>query len=165
MDYHRPTTVDEALGLLARAGDDARVLAGGTALAIMLHHRLVAPEALVSLERVQGLRAVELTPDGGLRLGASVSIAQAAAHPLVRQRHPSLAHAYGVVGNVRVRNQATVGGNLAEADYASDPPAMLAALDARARVQGPGGERTLSMDALLLAAYETALEPGELLTA
>jgi carbon-monoxide dehydrogenase medium subunit len=164
MDYHRPTSVDEALALLARLGEDAKVLAGGTALAIMLHHRLVAPEALVSLERTEGLRAVEASPDGGLTLGACVSIAQAAAHPLVREHAPALARAYGVVGNVRVRNQATVGGNLAEADYASDPPAMLAALDARVRIARPNGERTLDMGALLLGAYETALEPGELLT-
>jgi carbon-monoxide dehydrogenase medium subunit len=164
MDYHRPTTVSEALALLARLGDDARVLAGGTALAIMLHNRLVAPDALVSLERVEGLRSVEATPDGGLTLGACVPIAAAAAHPLVRRHAPALAHAYGVVGNVRVRNQATVGGNLAEADYASDPPAMLAALDARVRAAGPSGERTLSVGELLLGAYETALEPGELLT-
>ena len=164
MDYHRPTSVDEALALLARLGEDAKVLAGGTALAIMLHHRLVAPEALVSLERTEGLRAVEASPDGGLTLGACVSIAQAAAHPLVREHAPALARAYGVVGNVRVRKQATVGGNLAEADYASDPPAMLAALDARVRIARPNGERTLDMGALLLGAYETALEPGELLT-
>ena len=114
VDFLQPTSIEEALDALARHGDDAKAIAGGTAMALLLRNRLISPSVLVSLGRVAGLAGIT-SEDGSLRIGATTTIAEAAAAPEVRAAHPALALAYSVVGNVRVRNQATAGGNLAEA--------------------------------------------------
>ena len=158
-----PTSVEEAVSLLADAPEDTMALAGGTAVSIMLHHRLIAPSALVALTRLPGLR--DITRDDGLvRIGALVTHREVAASPVVRAALPVLAHTFGVVANHRVRAAATVGGVLAEADYASDPPATFRALDATAVVAGPGGERRVPVADLTTGYYETSLEPGEIIT-
>jgi aerobic carbon-monoxide dehydrogenase medium subunit len=119
------------------------------------------PELLLSLGAVDGLATIG--PDGGeLRLGAM------ATHRAVERSSdtaawPELRRAFGLVASPRVRNQATVGGVLADADYASDPPAMLAALDARAVLRGPGGHREVGIEQLILGHYETCIAPDELL--
>jgi carbon-monoxide dehydrogenase medium subunit len=99
-----------------------------------------------------------------LRLGALTTLRAVAEAPLVRERVPLLAGACALVGNVRVRNAATVGGNLCEADYASDPPAVLVALDARVRVHGGGGEREVPVADLIADFYENTLGPDEIVT-
>lgn len=162
-EFWEPATLSEAAGLLAQHGEDARVIAGGTALVLMLRRGLVQPAALVSLGRVEGHRAIETIPDG-LRIGALARLQEVARSPAARSFCPALAHSYAVVGNVRIRNQATVGGNLAEADYASDPPAMLLALDARVSVQGPGGRREIPAGDFFLGFYATALAPDEVVS-
>jgi carbon-monoxide dehydrogenase medium subunit len=159
-DWMAPDSLEEALALRARHGDAATVLAGGTFLGILMNQGFLAPEAFLSLGRVDELRGVDVV-DGELRLGAMVT------HRRVEREAadgwPVLAHAFGVVASPRVRNQATVGGVLADADYASDPPAMLAALDARAVLRSPRGERAVSVGELILGYYETCIEPDELL--
>lgn len=162
--FHSPDRLDEAIALLADAGGDGLAVAGATAVTLLLHHRLVWPSALVSLRRIPGLDKVDLV-DGHVRVGALVTHAQVAAHPLVTARLPMLAAAFSVVANHRVRAAATVGGVLAEADHASDPPATLRALDARAVVAGPGGVRRVGVGDLLVGHYETSLVPGELIVA
>jgi carbon-monoxide dehydrogenase medium subunit len=159
-----PRTVEEAAALRAEHGDDAKLLAGGTALVLMLRNRLVAPRYLISLNTVAGLRDVAYTPGQGLRLGALATIAQAERALAVRERYPALADTYHQVANIRVRWAATVGGNLTEADYASDPPAMLIALDARVRAVGPRGAREIALGEFFVDFYETVLEPDEVLT-
>ena len=159
----RPESLPDALELLALPSDEARVIAGGTALVIMLNQRLLAPRVLVDLTRVPGMAGVREEFDG-LHLGPMTRLSEAARAPLVRERYPALAHAYEVVGNVRVRSQATVGGNLAEADYASDPPAMLLALDATVTATSVSGSRSMTLEELLLGAFTTSLEPGEIIT-
>ncbi len=159
-----PRTVAEAAALRAEHGDDAKLLAGGTALVLMLRNRLVAPRYLISLNTVEGGREITYAPGQGLRLGALATIAQAERHPAVRERYPALAETYHQVANIRVRWAATVGGNLTEADYASDPPAMLIALDARVRAEGPRGAREIPLGEFFLDYYETALAPDEVLT-
>jgi carbon-monoxide dehydrogenase medium subunit len=159
-----PRTVEEAAALRAEHGDDAKLLAGGTALVLMLRNRLVAPRYLISLNTVAGLRDVAYTPSQGLRLGALATIAQAERALAVRERYPALADTYHQVANIRVRWAATVGGNLTEADYASDPPAMLIALDARVRAVGPRGAREIALGEFFVDFYETVLEPDEVLT-
>ncbi len=159
-----PRTVEEAAALRGEHGDDARLLAGGTALVLMLRNRLVAPRYLISLNTVDGYRDVSYQPGQGLRLGALATIAQAERHLAVRQHYPALADTYHRVANIRVRWAATVGGNLTEADYASDPPAMLTALDARVRAVGPNGSREIPLGEFFLDYYETALAPDEVLT-
>ncbi len=160
-----PTTVAEAVEVLDRYGGEAKVVAGGTAVSLMLQHRLIQPAALVSLQRVDGLREVGRTEEGtAVRLGALVTHAEAARHPFLRSAAPLVADAFAVVGNPQVRAAATVGGVLTEADYASDPPAALRAIDAVVIAQGPAGARIIPVYDLLLGFYETALADNEIVS-
>lgn len=161
--FHRPTSIEEAIGLLADLRDEGRVVAGSTAVTIMLRQRLIAPTALVSIARVPGLSGIRQV-DGRLEIGALTTHRDIERSPVVRDAIPVLAETFGVVANVRVRNVATVGGVLAEADYASDPPAVLLGLGAEVVARGPGGERTIPLSGFFRAFYETALEPNELIT-
>jgi carbon-monoxide dehydrogenase medium subunit len=164
--FLRPTSVAEAVAMLAEHGDDAKVVAGSTALTIMLRQRLIEPAALVSIGRLgdDGLRSI--TRDGdALRIGALVTHRAVERDPLVRETIPVLAETFARVANIRVRNQATVGGVVAEADYASDPPAVLLALDAVIEVTGPEGPREIPVADFFVAFYTTALEPTELVIA
>ena len=161
--FHRPRSVSEAVALLADLGDSAKVVAGGTALTIMLRERLIAPDALVWIGGLPGLGGSEVV-DGQLRLGALVRHREVELSPLVRAQLPVLADAFGKVANVRVRNAATVGGVLAEADYASDPPCVFRALDAVVEVTGPDGVRQVPVADFIVAFYQTTLEHGDLVT-
>jgi carbon-monoxide dehydrogenase medium subunit len=162
--FLRPRSVDEAVAALAEQDGEAKVLAGSTALSIMLRQQLVAPSALVSLDRVEGLRGIK-EENGELVLGALTTHREVETSELVRQRIPVLAETFGKVANVRVRNAATVGGVVAEADYASDPPAVLLALDAVIEVQGSNGQRSEPIGEFITGFYETTLEPDEIVTA
>src|SRR5919206_1629516 len=139
---HAPSSLEEAAAILARYEGEARPIAGGTALVLMIRQGLIAPPAVVRLDRVPGLDSITVE-DGWLRLGPLATLRAVSESPLVRQHLPVLAGACALVGNVRVRNAATIGGNLCEADYASDPPGVLVALDARAVVHGPAGVRAV----------------------
>jgi len=160
----QPTTLDEAVSLLAKDGDQAKIIAGGTALVIMLRNHLISPSVLLSLGRLPDLRAIRHEPGTGLRIGGLVTIRDAERAPLIRERQPTLASTFGKVGNIRVRNAATVGGNLSEADYASDPPCLLVALRARAKASSIKGEREIPLTEFFKGFYETALSPDEILT-
>jgi carbon-monoxide dehydrogenase medium subunit len=162
-DLHAPRTLHEASQLLAEYEGEARPIAGGTALVLMLRQGLLRPRALVRLDRVPGLDSVRVD-NGLLRLGAMVPLHTIVHSPLVRTTIPLLAQTCNLVGNVRVRNAATIGGNLCEADYASDPPTVLVALDARVRVQGCAGARELAVAELIQDFYETSLAPDELVS-
>lgn len=161
---HRPETLDAAIELLQRYGEDARIVAGSTAVTIMVRQRLIAPAALVSITGIESLRGIRRV-DGYLEIGALTTHRDVELSTLVREMIPVLAETFGLVANVRVRNVATVGGVLAEADYASDPPAVFLALDAEIVARGPGGERTIPIASFFRAFYETALAPDEVLTA
>ncbi len=161
--FLQPRSVGEAVELLGRYGDDAKVVAGATALTIMLRQRLIAPRVLVSLSQLPNLRAIQ-PQNGALRMGALVSHREVELSPVVRDLMPVLAYTFGTVANVRVRNAATVGGVMAEADYASDPPATFVALDAEVEATGPGGIRTIPAREFFLGFYETALEHDEIVT-
>jgi carbon-monoxide dehydrogenase medium subunit len=160
----QPNSLDEAVGLLTSQNDDTKIISGGTALVIMLKNRLIAPTTLVSLGRLKELRSIRHEPGVGLRVGARVTLSEAEHSPIVREKNPTLAETFAKVGNVRVRNAATVGGNLSEADYASDPPCVLVALRARVRARGPKGEREIGLTNLFKGFYETALAHDEVLT-
>ena len=157
-------SLEEACDALAADAWGAKAIAGGTALVLMMRQGLVNPDTLVSLGQLEELRGVDIEEPDYLRIGARTTLSEVAASPLVRRVAPSLAYACHRVGNVRVRNVATFGGNVAEADYASDPPSVLVALDATCRVQGPAGQRTVAVRDLLTGFFTTTLEPGELVT-
>jgi len=163
-EYRAPRGLDEALAVLREHGEDARVVAGGTALVTMMRQHLVRPGCLVSLRDVQGLNRIEAT-NGALRLGALVTHREAEVSPLVRERLPVLAETFRRVGTVRIRHMATIGGALAHADPNQDPPVTLLALGARVEIRGARGHRELPLGEFFRDYYETALEPGELVTA
>ena len=162
-DFEAPTRLDEALDLLQRRGDDARVVAGGTALVIMMKQRLVRPELVVSLRRIPELERLS-ADNGTLHLGATVTHRAVETDPLVRERWPLLAETFRHVATVRIRNMATVGGGIAHGDPNQDPPPALIALDARARLRSADGEREVPLRAFFLDYYETDVRPGEILT-
>jgi carbon-monoxide dehydrogenase medium subunit len=160
----QPTSLNEAVSLLSERSDETKIVSGGTALVIMLRNRLIAPATLLSLGRLQELRSIRHEPGTGLRIGALATIREAEMSPIVRAKHPILAQTFGKVGNIRVRNAATVGGNLSEADYASDPPCVLVALRARIKARSVKGEREIPLTDFFKGFYETALGPDEILT-
>ena len=162
-DYRAPRSLDEALAVLGEYGEDARVVAGGTALVTMMRQRLVQPRCLVSLRDVPGLERIEA--NGGLRLGALVTHREAEISPLVRERLPVLAETFRRVATIRIRHMATIGGALAHADPNQDPPVTLLALGATVEVRGARGARAIPLTDFFRDYYETALEPGELVTA
>ena len=124
-----PTTLQEASAAIAN-GDDAKVIAGGTALLTLIKHGIFIPKTLVNLKKITGADEISYDPDKGLRVGALASIFDIESSPVVRRHYPVLAEACHVVANIRIRNMATIGGNLAHGDYQSDPPTALMALDA-----------------------------------
>jgi aerobic carbon-monoxide dehydrogenase medium subunit len=162
--WHRPCTIAEALALRSELGEDALVVAGGTYIGVLLSTGLIdAPAAFISLRGVDALHALASDRDG-LRLGALVTHRRMERDASVRAGgYTALADTFAAVANVRIRAVATVGGVLADADYASDPPAMLCALEAQVVLASERGERRLSIEDLILGYYRTAIEPDELL--
>jgi carbon-monoxide dehydrogenase medium subunit len=161
--FHTPDTLAEALILLETHGESARPMAGGTALVNFLKQGLLTTDHLVSLERVPGLSDIRLESDG-IHIGALARHRDVEVSPIVRQHAPLLAEVYRRVATVRIRNMATVGGGLAHADPAQDPPLGLMVLDARVRLVSSNGERTLPVREMFTDYYETVIQPAELLT-
>ena len=162
-EYAAPRTLDEALAVLREHGDEARVIAGGTALVTMMRQRLVSPGYLVSLREIPGLGRIEVA-NGGVRIGALVTHREVETSPLVRERIPVLAETFRRVASVRIRHMATVGGALAHADPNQDPPVTLIALGSRVEIRGAGGGRELPVEDFFRDYYESALEAGEVVT-
>ena len=162
-DYHAPTTIGEATGLLSRLGEDAKVLSGGQSLIPLLKLRLASPRHLVDINRIPGLAYVK-EADGALRIGALAREVDLDESEIVRTRYPLLADATRVIADPLVRNLATVAGNLAHGDPANDHPAVMLALGAEVMATGPSGERRIPISAFFKGPFETALKPDELLT-
>jgi carbon-monoxide dehydrogenase medium subunit len=160
----QPSSLAEAIAYLGTHAGETKILSGGTALVIMLKNRLISPLSLLSVGHLKELRGIRHEPGLGLRIGALAAIREVEMSALVREKNPTLAQTFGKVGNVRVRNAATVGGNLSEADYASDPPCVLVALRARVKAKGVRGEREIPVTQLFKGFYETALALDEIMT-
>ena len=164
-DYHEPTTLGEALDLLQRHAGEAHVMAGGTALVLLMAQGLARPGYVVGLRRIEALRGIRRGPDGGLELGALVTHAEAERSPEVAAYCPALRSAFAEVATVRIRNQATVGGSLAHADPAQDPPPVLLALEGAVLAASPRGRRRIPLSELFLGFFQTSLAPDEVITA
>ena len=160
-----PTSLEEALALRAQFGDEATVVAGGTFIGIVMNQRIMQPQTLLSLRNVSELAFIEAGQDEGplLRIGAMTTHRAVERSPLIRRGWPVLAATFELVASPRVRNQATVGGVLADADYASDPPTLLQALDAKVVARSERGEREIPVEELITGYYETSLRPDELI--
>ncbi|HLZ71445.1 MAG TPA: xanthine dehydrogenase family protein subunit M [Dehalococcoidia bacterium] len=161
--FHAPATLDEALALLAEHGEAARPMAGGTALVVLMKQSLVEAEQIVSLARIPGLDTIRVE-GGELHIGGLARHYDVETSPVVRGFAPFLCEVYRRVATVRVRNMATVGGGLAHADPAQDPPPGFIALDARVRLVSRGGQRELPVAELSRDYYETVIRPDEILT-
>jgi carbon-monoxide dehydrogenase medium subunit len=162
-EYRTPKSLKEVHATLKEFGTDAKVIAGGTALVIMMKQRLVRPSCLVSLRSVRGLNGIEVM-DGGLRIGGLATHRQVEKSSLVRRRLPLLAETYHHVATIRVRNMATVGGGLAHADPNQDPPPTLIALGATVKATSAAGSRVIPIDQFFTDYYETVLQPDEIVT-
>jgi carbon-monoxide dehydrogenase medium subunit len=162
-EYHAPRDLASALALLARHGAGAQAMAGGTSLVLLMKQGLVRPGHVVGLRGVAELHGISREADGSLVINACCTHREAERSPVVREHCPALAEAFSRVATVRIRNQATVGGNLAHADPAQDPPPILLALDAEVRLVSAGGERTVPLAAFFKDVFETDLREGELI--
>jgi carbon-monoxide dehydrogenase medium subunit len=162
-DYAAPEHLDEAIGLLA-GEHDAKVLAGGQSLVPLLSMRLVYPDLLVDLRRVAGLDTISEL-DGRIAIGAMVRQADAENSDVVAARCPLVVEALRHVAHPQIRARGTVVGSIAHADPAGELPAVAVALDATARVRGPGGERLVSAAELYRGTFTTSLDEGEIVCA
>jgi aerobic carbon-monoxide dehydrogenase medium subunit len=161
--YVRATSVDEALGLAAEHGEDAKYLAGGQSLLPLMKLRFAAPTVLIDLGRVTELSYIR---DEGtyVAIGALTRHHDVASSALLQADVPLLAHSAAAVGDPQIRHRGTIGGSVAHADAAADLPATLLALDAAFVVRGESGPRTVPAADFFRGIFETALAPGELLT-
>jgi len=161
-DYHAPSTVDEAVALLAKLGSHGKVLAGGHSLVPAMRFRLAQPEALVDINRIKGLSGIRES-GGQLVIGALTREAELERSALIQQKYGILADASRVIADPLVRNRGTVGGNVAHADPANDHPAVMLAYDAIMVAQGPKGRREIAAGDFFVGILESALAPDELL--
>lgn len=161
-DLLQPRSLSEAVEMLARHGDDARALGGGTTLIILMKQRALYYPYLVDLQTIPGLGEINVESDG-VRIGALVTHRRIECSSVIRASFPALANAFEQIGNVRIRQTASVGGNLAHADYRLDPPPVLLVLGAEVSLFGAKGTRTVPLSQFFTGLYETALEPAELL--
>lgn len=161
--YLEPTTLHEAVALLAQHGAQARVLAGGTDLLTALKEGWEHPGWVVSIGRIADLNYVRYEPETGLRIGALASVRAVETSPAVRQHYPMLADAAGQLASVQIRNLATVAGNVCRASPSADTIPALLVLDAEARVVGPNGERRVPLAKFFTGPGRTVLGPAELL--
>jgi carbon-monoxide dehydrogenase medium subunit len=162
-EYHAPTSLDEALQLLERHGDDAHVIAGGTSLVLLMKQGLVRPAHVIGIRGVPDLAGISRADDGSLVIGACATHRGVERSPEIRAALPALADTFARIATVRIRNQGTVGGNLAHADPAQDPPPALLALDAELHLASARGKRTVPIDGFFTDVFETILGPGELI--
>ncbi|GJD47302.1 6-hydroxypseudooxynicotine dehydrogenase complex subunit alpha [Methylobacterium crusticola] len=162
--YACPSTLDEALTLLSRHGDEARPLAGGQSLVTALNMRLAAPALLVDLNRIPDLAGITRR-DGVVRVGAMTRHRDLGASDLVRDHLPLVAAAVPHIAHPAIRNRGTLGGSVALGDPAAELPACCLALGATMVLRGQGGERRVPADAFFLGLYATAIAPAEILVA
>jgi CO/xanthine dehydrogenase FAD-binding subunit len=163
--YERPTLLAEAVQLLTRHGDRARILAGGTDLVVGLRHASVRPALVVDIKGLTDLPAPVTDLGGVLRIGATAVMADLAGDPRIRAAFPALVEAMDVVGSIQIRNRATLVGNVCNASPAADTAPALLVHDATVLITGPAGERRLPLDQFVLGPRSLALDPGELVTA
>jgi carbon-monoxide dehydrogenase medium subunit len=162
-EYFAPRSLEEALSILERYGDEAKVLAGGQSLIPVMKLRIAAPRALVDINRIEGLDGLAVR-EGGLRIGALVRHKTCERSELLRGRYGVLGDAAPLISDPIVRNLGTVCGSLAHADPQGDWASALLAIGADVVVRGRGGERSVPLDELLVGPFMTTLQPGEVIT-
>ena len=162
-EYHRPSTVDEAVGLLTSLGSEAKILAGGHSLLPMMKLRFAQPEHLIDINRIPELKGVRVIGDE-IVIGAMTSENAVIADPVLNEKVPLLPEAAKLIADPQVRNRGTIGGDIAHGDPANDHPALALACDAVMTIAGPGGTRRVPASEFFLGTYWTALEETDILT-
>jgi len=163
-DYQEPTTLKKTFALMEKHGDDGRVMAGGTAMIIMMRQRLLTPKVVISLARLPKFDKITYSAKDGLRIGAGARHRDIELSKTIQRHYPLLHETFRKVAQPRIRNMGTLGGNLAGGDPLTDPGASLIALDAEVTLASSKGKRTLPLDEFFIDYYQTAMEAGELLT-
>ena len=163
--YAVPTTIEEAIGLLADSSGSARPLAGGTDLLVQLRCDLCDADVLVDIKRIPELNRLSFDPAEGLTVGAAVSCARLCEHPDVRKAYPGLVDAASIIGGTAIQGRATLGGNLCNAAPSGDSIPAMMVLGATCTVAGQGGIRTVPVETFCTGPSETVLGTGELLVA
>ena len=163
-EYHRPSTVEEAVGLLSSLGSEAKILAGGHSLLPMMKLRFAMPEHLVDINRISELSGVSVVGDD-ITIGAMTTENAVIADPILNEKVPLLPEAAKLIADPQVRNRGTIGGDIAHGDPANDHPALALACDAVMTVVGPDGARQIPASKFFLGTYWTALNEDEILTA
>ena len=162
-NYEAPSTLDEALALLDKYGEEAKILAGGHSLLPMMKLRFAQPETLIDINNIPGLAYIR--EEGGyLKIGALTREADLEHSDVIRARYPIFTDASKLIADPQVRNMGTVGGNIAHGDAANDHPAVMLALRAEVVITGPEGQRTVPIDEFFYGFYMTAVQQGEILT-
>lgn len=162
-EYLRPNTIPEAIALLQRYGEEAKILSGGQSLIPMMKLRLARPAYLIDINRIAGLSYVR--EEGAfLKIGGLTRESELESSPLIQSKYPIILDTAHVIADPQVRNWATVGGNLAHGDPANDHPATMLALGAQVVAAGPHGERIIPIEDFFVSLFSTALEPSEILT-
>jgi aerobic carbon-monoxide dehydrogenase medium subunit len=162
-EYSRPSTVADAVGLLAQAGDEGKLLAGGQSLVPLLNFRLASPRLIVDLNRVAELSYTR-RDNGMLRLGAMTRTRELETSHEIATANPLVAHAAHWIGHVQIRNRGTVGGSLAHADPAAELPALCVLLGAELKVRGQNGERSVAAEGFFHGLMTTGLNSDDVLT-
>ena len=161
-EYYAPTTLDEALALMAEHGYDAKALAGGQSLIPMMNFRLAQPEVLVDLNNIADLSYIRPSEDGGVLIGAMTRYKVMGHSELIAERAPLLYEAMPNIATSQIRNRGTIGGSLAHADPSAELVAVAVALDARILIRSQEGERWVRAKEFFISLFTTALEPEEL---
>jgi aerobic carbon-monoxide dehydrogenase medium subunit len=161
-DYHAPSTIGDATALLAKLGEDAKILSGGQSLIPLMKLRLASPAHLVDINGIPGLAYLR-EAEGVLRIGGLTRESELEESDLIRARYPLLHDTSKVIADPLVRNLATVGGNLAHGDPANDHPATMLALGAELVVVGAKGERRIPIGSFFTGPFATSLKPDEIL--
>ena len=164
-EYFAPESLPEALSLLQERGEEGRALAGGTDLVVQVKEggKIPTPSYLVSLRRLPELRGIDFSERDGLRIGATVTMTEAAESAPVRERYRALADGAEIVGSIQTMNMATIGGNVCNAAPSADTAPPLLTYEAVAVIAGPNGERDVPIEEFWLGPNQTALQQGELL--
>jgi CO/xanthine dehydrogenase FAD-binding subunit len=161
-EYLKPTSIEEALELLAQYGDRAKVIAGGTDVMVQWKKRLISAEYLISLRNIPELNFIDLSSD--LRIGSTTTHRALELSPVIQQTFPVIHDAVVGLGSVQVRNSGTIGGNLCNAAPSADTAPPMLALDTQVRIARVGATRSVSMEEFFRGPGKTALESGELVT-
>lgn len=162
-EYHRPSSVEEAVGLLSSLGSEAKILAGGHSLLPMMKLRFAEPEHLVDINRIPELKGVRVIGDD-IVIGAMTSESAVITDPVLNAKVPLLPEAAKNIADPQVRNRGTIGGDIAHGDPANDHPALALACDAIMTIVGPNGTRQVPASEFFLGTYWTALEETDILT-